>query len=211
MIVPSEPEQFLEILQKDRCPLCVMVQQYGFDHLKSLLEESVTDPHTRDRLHASNGFCNRHAWQGVHQRQALGLGLIYSGLLERGMKALLHPPRFWKRTRPQICPICQSEASCERVYARQFLAGWSQSESLRQTFKEKGVLCVPHLRILLSLKASPAVREDLKQQGLAALQRVGKDLNEFLAKQDYHRIKEKSGAEGDAWVRAVRLTCGERE
>jgi hypothetical protein len=82
---------------------------------------------------------------------------------------------------------------------------------LRQAFEEKGILCLPHLKNLLAQKASKQTHEDIKKQSLAALERLGKDLNEFLAKQDYHRIQEKTGAEGDAWVRAVRMISGERE
>jgi hypothetical protein len=211
MSIPSEPGRFIGVFQKDRCPLCFLVHQYGFDHLKSLLEESVTDPHTRDRIFASRGFCPRHAWQAVRQRQALGIGLIFSGLLEREMKEVDAQPRFWNGSRVKPCPICQSEASCERVYARQFILEWSRSNELRQAFKEKGILCLPHLKILLAQKAPKETREDIKRRCLTALEGLEKDLNEFLAKQDYHRIQEKTGVEGDAWVRAVRIINGERE
>ncbi len=188
-----------------------MVHQYGFDHLKSLLEESVTDPHTRDRLYASRGFCSRHAWQAVKQRQALGIGLIFEGLLQREIQEVESQPRFWKASRTKPCPICQSEDSCEKVYTRQFIQEWSRSVELRQAFREKGILCLPHLKRLIAQKAPKETREEIKRCCLTALEGLRKDLNEFLAKQDYHRIQEKTGAEGDAWVRAVRMVNGERE
>lgn len=211
MSVPPEHQRFLEALQPGRCPLCFLIRQYGFDHLKSLLDESVTDPHTRDRLYASKGFCRRHAWQGVQQRQAMGMAAIYAGLLEKELLALARIPRPWRSTRSKPCPICQSEISCEQVYSRQFALGWSRSEELRRVFKEKGILCLLHLKSILGQKAPRTSREDFKKTALLALENLGKDLNEFLSKQDYHRIQEKTGGEGEAWVAAVRMFCGERE
>ncbi len=211
MNAPSEHERFLEALQPGRCPLCFLIRQYGFDHLKSLLDESVTDPHTRDRLYASGGFCRRHAWQGVQQHQAMGMAAIYSGLLEREFQSFKSAARFWRSTHPQPCPICQSEASCEKVYTQQFALSWSCSEELRRVFREKGILCLPHLKSILEQKVPRTSREELKIAALLALEKLRKDLNEFLSKQDYHRILEKIGGEGDAWVSAVRMFCGERE
>jgi hypothetical protein len=211
MNAPFDHERFRDALQPGRCPLCFLIRQYGFDHMKSLLDESVTDPHTRDRLYASKGFCRRHAWQGVQQRQALGMAAIFAGLLERELQTFNRVPRPWGNARPQPCPICQSEISCEQVYCRQFALGWPRSEELRKAFNEKGILCLPHLRSILGQKMPKAPREELKKAALLALEKLGKDLNEFLSKQDYHRILEKTGGEGDSWVTAVRMFCGERD
>jgi hypothetical protein len=211
MSAPSEHVRFLEALQPGRCPICFLVHQYGFDHLKSLLDESVTDPHTRDRLYASKGFCRRHAWQGVQQRQAIGMAAIYAGLLEKEFRGFNNFSRFWRGSRPKPCPICQSEISCERVYSQQFAYSWSRSEELRKTFVEKGILCLPHFKSVLSQKAPSVSRNELKNAVLLSLEKLGKDLNEFLSKQDYHRIHEKIGGEGNAWVTAVRMFCGERD
>ncbi len=76
---------------------------------------------------------------------------------------------------------------------------------------EKGILCLPHLNSIMGQKMPKTPRGELKKAALLALEKLGKDLNEFLSKQDYHRILEKIGGEGDAWVSAVRMFCGERE
>jgi hypothetical protein len=54
-------------------------------------------------------------------------------------------------------------------------------------------------------------RKTLRLNAKKALERLAKDLNEFLAKQDYHRSHEALGLERSAWVQAVRMISGERD
>jgi hypothetical protein len=202
---------YLEPLQPDRCPLCFVVRAYVYEHLKSLLDECVTDPSTRDHLFQSKGFCRRHAWQGVHQRQALGMGVIYGSLLQKGLKELSSQSRFWKFNKPKPCPICESEKNREQSCVKEFAFCWSDSEKLRKAFSERGILCLPHLEGVLTQKMSPAQRKNLHETGKKALERLLQELNEFLEKQDYHRSQESLGQEWDAWIRAVRMISGERD
>lgn len=207
----ADPDRFLEILQPDRCPLCFLVRAYIYEHLKSLLDECVTDPSTRDKLFQSKGFCRRHAWQGVHQRQALGLAVIYGSLLEKGLKELSSKPQLWKFNKAKDCLLCQSETTREHSAVREFVHCWVESEELRTSFLEKGILCLPHLEKALSQKMEPPRKKDLHDAGEKALKRLTKDLNEFLEKQDYHRSHESVGQEWDAWIRAVRMISGEKD
>jgi hypothetical protein len=207
----ADPDRYLEVLQPDRCPLCFVVRAYVYEHLKSLLDECVTDPSTRGRLFESKGFCRRHAWQGVHQRQALGMGVIYGSLLEKGLKELSSQPRFWKSDKPKPCPICESETNREKSCVQEFALCWSDSEKLRSAFSERGILCLPHLEKTLAEKMDSTRRKNLHETGKKALERLLQDLNEFLNKQDYHRSQESLGSEWDAWIRAVRMISGERD
>jgi hypothetical protein len=206
----SEPG-YLEVLQPDRCPLCFLTGDYGHEHLRSVLEESVTDPSTRQALFESRGFCRRHAWKAVHQGHPLGLAVIYASLLERGLNGLKAGPRFLGRPGAKACPICASERDRDRALVRQFALAWDRSEALRRAFAEKGILCLPHLERVLGEKMGPARSKNLLESGKKALEGLLKDLNEFLEKQDYHRSHESFGRERDAWVRVVRMVSGERE
>src|SRR5581483_4877886 len=134
----ADPDRFLELFQPDRCPLCFTVRAYIYEHLKSLLDECVTDPSTRGRLFQSKGFCRRHAWLGVHQSQSLGMGVIYGSLLEKGLKELSQPPRLWRTAKTKLCPICESEKNREHSCVKEFSLCWSESEKLRARFDEKG-------------------------------------------------------------------------
>ena len=219
MTLTADPDRFLDVLQPDRCPLCFLLHDYVHEHLKSLLDESVTDPITRDALFASNGFCRHHAWLGVQQGRHLGMAVIYGSLLEKGLKELGGGPKFWDKHNPFLkqkdnarpCPICDSEKKRELSHIQQFVLAWEESEKLRTAFTEKGILCLDHLEGILSQKMDTAHRQKLLETGKKALAILLKDLNEFLEKQDYHRSHEAFGKERDAWIRAVRMVSGERE
>jgi hypothetical protein len=211
MALHADPDRFLEVLQSDRCPLCFLLHDYVHEHLKSVLDESVTDPITREALFQSRGFCRRHAWQAVQQGKNLGMAVIYGSLLEKGLKELSSGPKFWNRSKPKPCPLCESEKKREHSYIQQFALAWNQSEKLREAFSTRGILCLNHLEKALLQKLNPAHRKNLYESGKKALERLLKDLNEFLEKQDYHRSHESFGKERDAWIRVVRVISGERE
>jgi hypothetical protein len=211
MPLPVDPDRYLEVLQPDRCPLCFLLHDYVHEHLKSVLEESVTDPVTREALFQSKGFCRRHAWQAVGQGHHLGMAVIYGSLLEKGLKELSSGPKFWKRSKTKPCPLCESEKKREHSQLQQFTLAWNQSGHLREAFAARGILCLNHLEKILLQKISPTHRKNLYETGKKALERLLKDLNEFLEKQDYHRSHESFGKERDAWIRVVRMISGERE
>src|SRR5271170_3797640 len=128
-MTPSvDPENFLEVLQLDLCPVCFLTLEYGHEHLRSVLEESVTDPSTRQSLFESKGFCRRHAWKAVQQSHPLGLAVIYASLLEKGLKDLSSGGKLWGRSKTKPCPICESEKKREHSYVQQFALNWDQSE-----------------------------------------------------------------------------------
>jgi Family of unknown function (DUF6062) len=207
----ADPDRFLEILQPDRCPLCFLVRSYAHEHLKSLLDESATDPHTRSVLLRSRGFCRRHAWQAVDQRQALGLALIYQSLLEGGLEGLPRKSRLFAPPSPEPCPLCESEKLREKAALQEFVLCWRESGNFREAFRAKGILCLRHLDGILAQKMAAEDRRGLEEAGRGAIGKVRKDLAEFLDKQDYHRSGESMGAEWDAWIQAVRMVSGERE
>lgn len=207
----ADPDDFIQVFQPDRCPICFVVRSYVYEHLKSLLDECVTDPSTREKLFKSRGFCRRHAWQGVHQRQALGMAVIYGSLLEKGLQELNLKPRLWKSDRNHACLICESEEKRDQSCIQEFAHCWAQSQKLRGAFEEKGILCLPHLEKTLVQKMGLPLKKSLQEAGEKALKRLGKEVNEFLEKQDYHRSQESLGKEWDAWIRAVRMISGERD
>jgi hypothetical protein len=182
MALHADPDRFLDVLKPDRCPLCFLLHDYVHEHLKSVLDESVTDPITREALFQSRGFCRRHAWQAVQQGKNLGVAVIYGSLLEKGLKELSSGPKFW-----------------------------NQSEKLRDAFSTSGILCLSHLEKVLLQRLNPSHRKNLYETAKKALEGLLKDLNEFLEKQDYHRSHESFGKERDAWIQAVRMISGERE
>ena len=95
------PDRFLEILQPDRCPLCFLTRDYGQTYLRNILNEGVTDPHTRGRSVKSQGFCRRHAWHAVAQSQSLGMSIpSIPILLADGLTRLKSLSRWWEKKNP---------------------------------------------------------------------------------------------------------------
>src|SRR5579859_4065185 len=203
-------DRYLELLQPDRCLLCFLTNSGTHEHLKSLFEESVTDPKSRKSLSGSKGFCRRHAWLAVNLGQSLGLSIIYADLIQKELERLSQKPGLFAKSPNKSCPICESEKRIDHTHVQHFVSAWAQSDQLREAFSRKGVLCLNHLEKTLQEKASPSHRKSLLESVKKALEPVLKDLNEFLDKQDYHRSKEAFGKERDAWIRAVRLVSGER-
>lgn len=207
----ADPDRYLEILQPDRCPICFLLDDYSHEHLRSMLDESVTDPISREALFRSRGFCRRHAWKAVSQGQHLGMAVIYGSLLEKGLRQLPSKKSLWGSSKTKPCPICESTSKRELSALRQFVLSWVESAELRSAFETRGILCLPHLEKTLAQRMGAPHRKGLYETGRKALACLLEDLNEFLEKQDYHRSHESMGSERDAWIRAVRMIAGERE
>ncbi len=198
----ADPDRYLEILQPDRCPLCFVVRAYVYEHLKSLLDECALGDRPFPRAGAfseSKGFClPPYAWQGVHQRQALGMGVIYGSLLEKGLKELSSQPRFWKSNKPKPLPHLRIRKKLrEQSCVQEFALCWSDSEKLRGApFRSAVSFASLIWRKTLLQKMNPSQRKNLHERGKKALDRLLEDLNEFLNKQDYHRSQESRSGMG---------------
>jgi hypothetical protein len=212
---PLSVETFLEILQKDRCPICFLLSAAGLERLKSMLNEYVNDPGVRKRVSRSRGFCRRHAWQAVSSgNNPVGVGLIHHTLLkeesDRIGRTASRPSFLTKGTVPPDCIFCSWERHIEDNFSRLFAACWAASNKLREEFDKNGILCVPHLERAIRYSRRRQDRVALAAAGLRALDLLLKELEEFLDKQDYRRSHEKAGEEWDAWIRAVRMMVGEK-
>ena len=170
----SDPETYLGLLKPDRCPICFLVQGYVHEHLKSLLDESITDPSTRKALTESHGFCHRHAWKAVQQRQALPLAVLSQDLLEKGIQILSRKSFFRKNQKPKPCPLCLSEKNREKAAIQDFVRCLAGSPILQSAFKDHGILCLPHLTRALKVPQKSENRKSLGEIGQKALEGLAK-------------------------------------
>jgi hypothetical protein len=70
-------------------------------------------------------------------------------------------------------------------------------------------LCIPHFLHALALTRENGARRWLvstQREKYASLQR---ELDEFVGRCDYRRSGEGFGAEGDSWIRAMKMFAGE--
>ena len=69
--------------------MCSLLTRGAERALDGLMYEQVNDPVTRERLVASHGFCNWHAWLLPRiANSASGVAIIYRHLLEVALDAL---------------------------------------------------------------------------------------------------------------------------
>lgn len=210
---PLGSDRFLEILQPDRCPICFLTSLSEVERLRAFLAEFVNDPAIRQRISASGGFCRPHAWMSVTSgNNPVGVGLVHQALLEEGLAAVekaAKPSLFNPSPHRESCLMCAWKSQVEDNFARQFGAAWGLDLKLREEFDKNGILCIPHLEKAVGAAPRQA-KASLAEAGRKALQPLMGDLKEYLEKQDHRRAHEKSGAEWDAWIRAVRMRVGEK-
>jgi len=207
-------ERYLEVLKKDRCPLCFLMASSGLERLKSFLNEYVNDPEVRGTIAKAGGFCRLHAWQSVASgNNPVGVGLVHHSLLTEGLARIAKEkgdrPLFGPRKEKTLCLMCDWEASVADNLSRQFATCWAASPKLREEFDKNGILCVPHLEKVVRC-SPPGERASIIEAGRKSLEGLLKELEEYLNKQDYRRAHEKSGEEWDSWIRAVRMMVGEK-
>jgi hypothetical protein len=70
-------------IDKQLCPICTVTRASLMQFLGSLSFENVNDYETRQKLWASLGFCNRHAWQWYSLKNASGSAIIYKDIAKR--------------------------------------------------------------------------------------------------------------------------------
>lgn len=201
------------------CALCHLSFRASRHYLDTLNYEGVNDPGLRQSLVAANGFCNRHAWEWAHMHgSALGVALVYRNILKRWLETLENG-RGAGRRREQVvsvvdrlrpheeCPACRVEAEAARQ-AGEVLLQYLRDEDIATRYVPAGGLCLPHLRLAISL-GIPEQAQTLQAWQTQVYQTLVGQLDEFIRKQDYRFASEPVGEEGNAWRRAVAAVVGE--
>ena len=209
-----------EALDAEGCPICTLVEKACYKHLDSLFYESVNDVGTRQRLHASKGFCNWHAHLATRiPHTDSGIAIIYEDLLrnvsERATALLAELPIHSRSTVKLLpasvgCPVCETARFNEHVFLGELLR-WFNDPELQTKYRLAFGLCLPHLQQALDgFRDHPQVPALLAAEGkkLAALQ---VELQEFNRKRDYRFAHEPRGAEQTAWRRVIEKFTGKRE
>lgn len=214
MTSPLGSDRFLEVLRRDRCPVCFLTSLSEVERLRAFLSEFVNDPAIRQKISASGGFCRNHAWMSVTSgNNPVGVGIVHQALLVESLDAIEKDlkPGLFKGSRPRgECLVCEWKNSVEDNFSRQFASAWEHDLKLREEFDKNGILCVPHLEKAVKAAPSRETKAALVAAGRKALEPLMGELSEFLGKQDYLRSHEKTGPEWDSWIRAVRMKVGEK-
>jgi Family of unknown function (DUF6062) len=215
--------ELFEAFSGSGCALCRLALRDVDRFLDSLLYEHVTDPELQRKYRASRGLCNEHSWQLVrHKGNSLGIAILYGAVIDDLLKAMESAPNVGRRfpfrgtdntvatrLRPKKpCAACQSLADSQQRWVQAFVQNVVDT-GFQQAYGASSGVCLPHFCQVLSEMPNDG---DLRQ--LLSLQRtiwtrLRAELEEFQAKNDYRRIREAMGSEGDSWLRAIGLVAGE--
>lgn len=216
----------LDALKEPGCALCRLGRTAVERYLTAILYESVIDPNIQQTLAASHGLCPAHSEQIARQRDTLGTAILYDAILAHLLEELPREApsrgewldrlgeRFGRsssRTPPLAphlpCPACrQRDETASR--ALEILEEHHADPELVAALKAGSGFCLPHVRQALA-SLNRAASDLLLSHQREAWQHLRADLAELIRKNDYRFRDEGFGAEGDAWLRAVRAVTGE--
>jgi Family of unknown function (DUF6062) len=213
MVTPLSYFDLVETFAEPGCALCNLLLRDADRFLDSLLYEHVTDPDIHRKFRASRGLCNEHSWQLIrHKGNSLGIAVLYGAVIDEVMKLIDQPPRARRSLADRLeptgpCMACRLLADAEKRFI-QVLIEYIADPKLDTAYRASDGLCLPHFRETLR-----QTRDLDRQQTLLAIQkaiwsRLRTDLEEFEAKNDYRRIHEPMGTEGNSWVRAIGAVVG---
>ena len=216
-----------ESLEQDGCAVCRLVSKAGHDYLDNLLYELVNDPDVQKEFRDSLGPCNRHAYEMLDMRDALGISILYRVVVRQEIEHLsqvpgtsepsstllgiFSQPSSGQQSIPEPgsgCMVCRSEKKSEERYLRTLLDG-AEDGSLEEVLDGPGAVCVRHLSRASAL-ADGSMPEALIDITRAAMEELEEDLDKHVRHNDYRFRDEPWGAERDAHIRAVRRMVGRR-
>jgi len=203
---------------KEGCPICLLVKKTTHKFMDDFLYEGVNDPGIRQEIKASQGFCNRHAWQLQKFGDGFSQAIVYSDLMNILLKQLeetdesISAKEMLKRINPgtdtkQICMFCKQEKESEERYVSVF---WDNFDDPEFSFHYKNYfgLCLPHLAVALKKCKSKKFGTELIEIEAVKISGLIAELKEFMKKHDYRFSQEKFGKEGDSWIRAIEKFIG---
>ncbi len=187
--------QLASALEEAGCPVCLLAARAVSRFLDGLSYEQINDPGLRERLRASRGFCNRHAWQFVEQvRDGLGTAILYGDILGTVLSSLRAALgrdrrglwdrllRWWpgqanrsaafaaSRLLPTgECPACGTLDRTTSTYIEALLAQLAAG-TLRDLYRRSSGLCLPHLTSALSRSDNTDVLRLLGDHGGQSLE-----------------------------------------
>ena len=229
----STAYELLKACRQPGCPVCRVEQAMIERYVGSLLFESVNDIPTRERLRASLGFCREHAQLAVDKNlgNALGFAIIYQDVINNVLRqfesegaspSAARLPAILKRMPTQVgemlqkvlyaltphkhCMVCQQRDKSQHLVLSALLEDFS--EEMKTALQGSEGLCFPHLKKAFEASTDPAVSEFFLALHRQQLESLRAELAEFIRKNDYRFQDEGFGAEGDAWLRAIRKVSG---
>lgn len=199
--------------EKEACPFCILELRSVERYLTNILYENVNNPSVRKELKLARGYCHRHAHKLLEYGDGLGTATIYADQVEAFWNTLQHCRKKhrnqldWHPSKP--CPACVIQEESRHRYMETFLE-WLDDQEMRETVENGGMLCIPHLKMIIDQCHSPAQREILLSLHEKKYKSLLEEIHEFIRKHDYRFAHEPYGTEANSWRRAIHMISGEK-
>ncbi|MCL4507686.1 MAG: DUF6062 family protein [Chloroflexi bacterium] len=229
---PIDYYSLLEACGLPGCPLCNLLLHSTERLLDSLLYEQVNESETQRAVRARRGLCNTHAWQMSRMMgNALGIAILYRAAVDEALGAIkratpkavtqsglerilgMQPqqdalPLAAALEPTQPCMACSLSSATEQRYLGTFKQ-YISDERLLAALRASNGLCLNHFSAALRQMHDPAGLGQLIGIQREIWSRLQVELQEFIDKNDYRRMREPMGTERDSWQRALRAMAGE--
>jgi Family of unknown function (DUF6062) len=189
-------------LRAGMCPLCRVAHKADREYIWHFFDEGADRGESIDTVRHAFGFCAQHIEmlrrieiEGMKSTLAISTMFAdtFAGIVED--LESLEPDADFHR---EPCPACGNRAELLRRNARYLLDDLAMTPGRRQAFEASPGLCFEHFELVWS---TAATAED--RQLILGVQRRS-------AARLLHELTERvqTGAEDDAWRRALHLTAG---
>lgn len=230
MLTPFGFFDLIETFPKHGCAVCNLLLRDVDRLLDSIVYEFVTDPEMQNKFRASRGLCNEHSWQLAKIGNALGVAILYEGVIDEVLKTLDQVAvgggsqngfarRLFQQNSnaallaaleaTQPCIACEAENAAEAEYVN-VLSSYLSDERMAQAYRASDGLCFDHFKQTLGQTSDAEKAKLLIGIQREIWQRLQAELLEFMRKNDFQHAAEAMGAEGDSWLRAVGRVGGEK-
>ena len=180
--------ELLEAFSKQKCPVCLLLEDSVEKYLENLLHEFTMDPVSRRQIRYSFGYCARHTKQLIKVAQNTNQRLSASIVAEDLANTFLNYCRNAAGTsilkKAQIkkvpdCPICLYFSRHERLYISEFARG-TQKRQFLDKYSKNPRLCMDHLIGVSRLIKNRGILEKILEPGRKEIEILDTDLNNFI-------------------------------
>jgi len=193
------------------CPLCRVEHKADREFIWHFSEEGALDDEQVAQLTRARGFCAEHAGMlELIDRQAgsmLGMSTVYGDLFE-GIVADLDGLDPGDRLETATCPACVNREGAVDRNAGYLLSLLTDGTGFADRFGRSPGLCFRHFGLVWDTGGPADARSLLLDVQRRSSARLAADLQEFIGKQGVEVDAEPTGAEQEAWRRAVCATAG---
>ena len=199
------------------CPVCAQQSRVLFDFYAQWQHVLATNPDAQDEFAAARGFCPVHTWQFQKVIAAQDLSAGYIALTRTVADELRRLSNLATEQAaaaigtllpdPETCPACRVLRDAVGPQIRLFLAQLATDDS-RELYARSAGLCLPHLRMALTVAGSAEASFLLREQA-RHLEETLEDLHSYVLKRAALRGGLLNANEDSAWQRVLVQLVGE--